>query len=355
MGGPLWSSYISATHPMSPDTGLMPPLIQQSPPTPETTPPKASHDLSPSRAPRDPSLRTGSFETAREHLTSDGEDVSIDSTSLHLARQKWRRDAENMRLKSIGLGLGLESDDEEKFTSTELYRRNIPANSTALKTSCQGVREEADRNNAAAEDPQALENLPPQVMTRIGPQTSTRPMPKSGTTGEGAGSPTLRSLSLRQRLEKAHRYPSPSVEKFAEEIEWPLDEEFDLEARLREIDNRRFSQTSATSTVVEAMVIDTSPQRKQTLRHTGKVSNFKSKSPRVSPSNPSFVIVDNLALQQLPHDSRNPDRRRRRTIATDVSEGAASSPVRARPNAVPVITPLHNLHGSAEFTHPLHS
>jgi hypothetical protein len=131
------------------------------------------------------------------------------------------------------------------------------------------------------------------------------------------------------------------VEKFAEEIDWPLGEELDLDARLREVDNRRFSQLSASSSVVEAMVIDTKPRRRQTLRHTGKVSDFKSDGSRVSSSNSSLTISDSLLRRRLPRSSCSPDKGRRRSVATDASGSAASTRAKGQPGGVPVNISLH--------------
>lgn len=339
MNDPALTSYLAVASRVGPDDEVITPLVQQSPPTPETTPPRATNAIDPSLAPRDPSLRTGSFETAREHPSSDGEETSIDSPSLHPARQKWLRNSGKVRPQSIGLGLGLESDDEEKPTSTRTALNHSPE-TDRLKPSS-GLRQRAkieiESNEAGLEDEHLADNFLQQKMIRTRPRMSTHPRPRSEKIGEGAGSPVIRSQSLRQRLEKAQHHPSPSMENFAEKIDWPLsDEELDLNAKLREVDNRRFSQISATSTIVEAMVIDNKPRRKQTLRHTGKVSDFRSESPQVSPSNSSLMMLDSMARRRLPRHSYSPDRWRRRSVATDVSGNAATALAKAQQDVIPV-------------------
>lgn len=339
MDDPALTNYLAVASRVSPEDEVNTPLVQQSPPTPETTPPRATNAIDSSLAPRDPSLRTGSFETAREHPSSDGEETSINSPSLHPARQRWLKNPGKAKLKSIGLGLGLESDDEEKPTSARTALNQSPE-TDELKPSSgprQRLRVEDESNDAGLKDEHSADIFLQQKMIRTRPRMSTHPRPRSGKIGEGAGSPVIRSQSLRQRLEKAQHHPSPSMENFAEKIDWPLDdEELDLDAKLREVDNRRFSQISATSTVVEAMVIDNTPRRKQTLRHTGKVSDFKSGSPQANTSNSSVIMLDSKSRRRLPRHSYSPDRGRRRSVATDVSGNAASALTKAQHGVIPV-------------------
>ena len=352
MDGPPISDYASVAQQNSSDTQLTTPLVHQSPPTPDTTPPRASHAASLPLAPRDPSLRTGSFETAREHPLSDGDHTSIDSSSLHPARQKWLKNPGNVMGKSVGfgLGLGLELEEEENTASTRSNLRNMPKAKPLMSANelRQATRVGTELNDAVLEEGSLVGIQLQPKLTRTRARTSTHPKPSSGMMGEDAESPVVRSQSLRQRLEKAQRHPSPSTEKFAEEIEWPLDDDgLDLDAKLREIDNRRFSQISATSTVVEAMVIDAKPRRKQTLRHTGKVSDFKSESPRTNPSNSGSIMLDHLSRRRLPRHSISPDRGRRRTVATDASGSTAATLERTQESGILVISPFSNDHFEA--------
>lgn len=339
MNGPALANYLSVSNKTGLDNDLITPLVQQSPPTPETTPPRIPRALGPSPAPRDLSLRTGSFETAREN-PSDGDETSIDSPSLHPARQKWLRNSGKLGLKSVGLGLGLESDDDdEKPTSIRVTPRSSPKAKNVAPSSGprQSARIEDESNNTGLEDEHSGRIRLEQKMIRTRPRISTQPRSRSEKIDESAGSPVVRSHSLRQRLERSQHHPSPSMEKFAAEIDWPLkEEELDLEAKLREVDSRRFSQISATSTVVEAMVIDSKPRRKQTLRHTGKVSDFKSESPRVSPSNSSLMMSDNLSRRRFPRNPCSPDRRRRQSVATDTSGNAAFILAKVQQGVIPV-------------------
>lgn len=340
--GSASASYVAVANQISSDHDVVTPRVQQSPPTPETTPPRTAHTLGLPLALRDPSVRTDSFKTARENASSDGDDIPVPFLSVRPARDKWRRTSMEARPKRIGLGLGLESDDEENPISRSTPTNSLKNSDSASVRRLQQKAGKRDENNeaAVAGESSGSSSLQHNMMA-TGPRISEQTTPRSEDNGEGAGSPVLRSQSLRQRVQKAQRNRSPSVEKFAEEIDWPLGEELDLDARLREVDNRRFSQLSASSSVVEAMVIDTKPRRRQTLRHTGKVSDFKSDGSRVSSSNSSLTISDSLLRRRLPRSSCSPDKGRRRSVATDASGSAASTRAKGQPGGVPVNISLH--------------
>lgn len=341
INGPALAEYLSGANKPDTDNDVITPLVQQSPPTPETTPPRIIRALGPSQVPRDPSLRTGSFETAREHPSSDGDETSAASPSLHPARQKWLRSSGQVRPKDVGLGLGLESDgDDGQPASTGSTPRNSPKAKILAPSSGprQSARIESQSTNVGLEDEQPGKVYLQPKLSRPRPRTSPQLMLRSDKIDAGAGSPVAGSQSLRQRLDRSQHHPSASMEKFAADIDWPLeDEELDIEAKLREVDSRRFSQISGTSTVVEAMVIDSKPRRKQTLRHTGKVPDFKAESPRISPSSSSLIMSDNLSRRRFPRNPYSPDRGRRRSVATDASGSSASILAKAQPGVIQVV------------------
>lgn len=341
--GPALNNYLSGAQKIGTDKESITPLVQQSPPTPETTPPRIPPSLAPSQAPRDPSLRTGSFETAREHPSSDGEETSLGSPAVRPTRQKWLRNSARVGSKGVGLGLGLglESDgSDETPILTKFAPRNSPKAKTLLPSSRSryGAKVEVESNDTRLEGEQPGKVYVQPKMARTRPRVSAQIMPRSEMIDEGAGSPLVGPQSLRQRLGRSQHHTSASIEKFATEIDWPFtDEELEFEAKLHEVDSRRFSQISATSTVVEAMVIDSKPRRKQTLRHIGKVSDFKSESPRVSPSDSSLISSDNLSRRRFSRTPYSPDRGRRRSVATDTSGSAASMLATVQRGAINVI------------------
>lgn len=338
--GPALANYLSGSNRNGTGNDFITPVRQQSLPTPKTTPPRISRALVPSQALRDPSLRTGSFETARENPSSDGDETPIGSPLSHSVQQNGLSSSGKAVPKDVGLGLTLElSGDDEKpaLTGTTPKSSPIADNLAPSSRPQQSARIEADNNDTGLEDeqPEKLSVQPKVGRTR--PRVSTQPMPRPEKADKGVGSPVAGSQSLRQRLGRSQHHPSVSMEKFAAEIDWPLnDGELDLEARLREMDSRRFSQISGTSTVVEAMVIDSKPRRKQTLRHIGKVSDFRSESPRVSLSSSNLITSDNLSRRRLPRNPSSPDRARRRSVATDTSGSAASMLAKAQQGGVHV-------------------
>lgn len=340
--GPALAHYLSEANKIGTDNDSITPLVQQSPPTPETTPPRIPRGLSPPQAPRDPSLRTGSFETAREHPSSDGEENSLGSPSLHSTRQKWLRNSGRAGSKGVGLGLDLELDSSvEKPLSTKGTPRNSPKARNLAPSSRprQGAKAEAESNDIGLEGEQPGKVYVQPKISRTRPRVSAQFMSRSEMIDEDAGPPIFGSQSLRQRLGRSQHRISASMEKFAAEIDWPFeDEELELEAKLHEVDSRRFSQISATSTIVEAIVIDSKPRRKQTLRHIGKVSDFKSESPRVSPSDSSLIMSDHLSRRRFPRNPYSPDRGRRRSVATDTSGTSASMLAKAQQGVIHVIT-----------------
>lgn len=346
--GPALDNYLSGANKIVTGNDSITPLVQQSPPTPETTPPRITPSLAPFQAARDPSLRTGSFETAREHPSSDGEETSHGSPTLRPPQQQWLQYSGRVGSKGVGLGLGLESDgDNDKRISTKFASKNSPKIRTSAPSSRprQGAKIGVDSYETGVESEQPGKTYKQPKVTRTRPRVSTQMMPRSEMIDEGAGSPLVGSQSLRQRLGRSQHHTSASVEQFAAEIDWPfIDEELEFEAKLRDVDSRRFSQISATSTVVEAMVIDSKPRRKQTLRHIGKVFDLKSESPRVSPSDSNSIMPDNLSRRRFSRNPYSPDRGRRRSVATDASGSAASVLAKVQQGIINVIAIFQRTH-----------
>lgn len=321
------------------ENGKVTPIIQRSLPTPEKTPPRVHggiHALAPPSASREPSLRTESFKTARENLSSDEESLEVTSPSLRPARQKWLRDT---KLREIGLGLGLESEDEDP-TPTETTSKHAHKMYNLEAFNASSPVEGNDSDGVAVKDgDHGLGHI--NVRRKRLPnrqRISSHPLPRSPKLGEDYPSLLARSLSLRQRVERGQQIISASTERFAQQIEWPLKEEdIDIDAKLREVDNKRFSQISTTSTVVEAMVIAKPPQRRQTLRHTGKISGLNSEISQANHSNRSSMISTSSTRRRLPRSAITPDREQRRSTATDASGSMTSSLAKVRQDSVPVI------------------
>lgn len=260
-------------------SGITTPILKRSPPTPETTPPKVDqhtyvdHETSDLRL---PSTHTESFETARENQTSDEDIDQPNSPSLRPARQKWLQRAGHTRPKSIGLGLGLELEDVET-TPTEVAIKS-PSNNEEL-ISFDGIwhgatpEMEAVRGGADLTYRSELKRRLPK-RSHISDQLLETPLVAEASTPSSA----THSLGLGQGVNQDRQSPPhASTKEYAERIRWPFqDDHFDIGRKLRENDDRRFSQISGTSTTVEAAIYSTPPSRRKTLRHSSKFTDLNS-------------------------------------------------------------------------------
>lgn len=323
--------------------GMSTPTLQHRPLTPETTPPRLYNVVRPLDPPltsRDPSLRTESFETARETLSTDGSPV-MESTLMFPARRSWLKQAEQAKSRDFRLGLDLESEDDDP-TPTDIKPKhslkkydfnNGNTAWSAEKGTANGLGIKTRDDDIASGDLRLKKLRNRQRMHAL-------PLPRGLKTDEETVSLVPRALSLRQRVEKCQQNLSPSTERFAEQIDWPLKgETIDIDNKLREVDLRRLSLASASSTVVEAMVFDTPPQRRKTLRHTGKIPATNSDNAQAGHSNRSSLISTSSVRRRLPRNSWTPEREReqRRSDATDASGSVNSIVSRVRQATVPVI------------------
>lgn len=321
--------------------GISTPTLQHRPLTPETTPPRLNNVVRPLDLPltsRDPSLRTESFETARETLSPDGSLV-MESPLMLPARRSWLKQAEQAKSRDFGLGMDLESEDDDptptdkkpKYSLKKYDFNNGNTAWSAGKGTANGMGIKTGDDDIVGGDLR-LKKL------RNRQRMLTLPLPLGLKTDEETVSLVPRALSLRQRVEKCQQNLSPSTERFAEQIDWPLRAEtIDIDNKLREVDLRRFSQASASSTVVEAMVFDTPPQRRKTLRHTGKIPATNSDNAQSGHSNRSSLISTSSVRRRLPRNSWTPEREQRRSDATDASRSVNSIVSKVRQAAVPVI------------------
>ena len=332
--------------PSSESTGSTP-LVRQSPPTPESTPPRKIHRTRPiptvtsSNNPSD--NRTDSFTTAKENLSSDDEGPRTDSPSLNPSRQKWLRSTGFAKHKDVGLGLGLESEDGES-TAKEMTPRQSP------KTSPKHQDFVTFDGSWGAEVDDALDSVSEKHQGLAKPVASKQRLQKRRriVSQPAQDSPNLcqdndtslkRSLSLRERVEQSRRSPpNASVERFAEQINWPLkDDVFDLDTDLRDMSDKRASQISTTSTIVEVMVVKSPPRRRQTLRHTGKMIDLNSAESPTPQSNHDSLLSQDHSIRRRLRKSKSPDQELRKSFASDTPESASPSIAKRRQDFAPVI------------------
>ena len=323
------------------------PLVRQSPPTPESTPPRKIHRIRPiptvtsSTNPSD--NRTDSFTTAKENQSSDDEGPRADSPSLNPSRQKWLKSTGFAKHKDVGLGLGLESEDEES-TAKEMTPRHSP------KTSPKHQDFVTFDGSWGAEVDDALDSVSEkhQGLAKSGASKQrlqkrrrivSQPAQDSPTIGQDTDTSVKRSLSLRERVEQSRRSPpNASMERFAEQINWPLnDDVLELDTDLRDISDKRASQVSTTSTIVEVMVVKSPPRRRQTLRHTGKMIDLSSaESPTPQSNRDSLTSQEHIVRRRL-RKCKSPDQELRKSFASDTPESASPSIAKRRQDFAPVI------------------
>ncbi|TGO82975.1 hypothetical protein BPOR_0724g00030 [Botrytis porri] len=273
------------------------PTIQKSPPTPDVTPPRAMPPLAfrPALAnSRYPSSRTDSFRTAREILYSSDED----ETSTVRPRIPSANPSEAAVLqiprKEIGLGLGLESDNEGSATpkakELSLLEQEFSGFDGEWATS-QGEISEVER--------EWDDNLMRNVVVRKRRERNAS-FDEGGANDEVGEdhliSPTeatkiVRRLPLQEDFE-SRRLEEDKVEPTSKGGTWPRVRKDTTESPALS-DTRRFSTMSGrstTSTVVEAFVVDVPPSRMRTLRHTKKqigLRDFSSTESTISSATPS--------------------------------------------------------------------
>ena len=350
------------------------PLVADSPPTPENTPPRqadkfprtdpsfASRNVSDgsTRASRDAlESRTDSFRTARENLSSDDESYSLDSPSLHPSRQKWLQDAGLTQVRDVGLGLGLESEDDEPPTPKE---PTIPERKGGDFVTFDGVWknntpyevEDADSQVTALADSDGKDRR--KVLEIMGEAQVDSP-----TLGREAQALSKREPRIRQRPDKRRR--NASRERKAEGRERAQaarpskDDAHKLDnshAELQEVNEKRISQASTTSTIVEAMVIESAPlQRRQTLRHTGKMLQLDALYDQQHHSNQSSSQPDDHSLKHQLRSAKNADEALRERFTSEIAQSKTHKSILAKPEGSSVVVipdRRSSLQSSAEST-----
>ncbi|KAL9017763.1 MAG: hypothetical protein Q9185_004920 [Variospora sp. 1 TL-2023] len=326
----------------SASTGFTTPVLKGSPPTPETTPPKLhqrTHVLAESSISRLPSTRAESFETARENLTTDEESSQPESPSLRPSRQQWLRSVGHVRPKSIGLGLGLESVEDGEQTPTNIAPTTISPQDEEL-VYFDGAWNDATPELDAVRDGADLAyraELRKRLLKR--PRISDQLLETPFVMQKGGPSSITRSPSLQERVDQNRQTPPrPSTEDFAEKIQWPRqDDRFGAEERLRQMDNRRISQISTTSTTVEAVILSTSPKRRRTLRHSSKYTDLNSASEQ---SERRISTTVDHGHRRLSKHARSPDDGQRASLASGTyGDGHVSSSRKKLDSSRPTTAP----------------
>ncbi|KAF2186486.1 hypothetical protein K469DRAFT_571890 [Zopfia rhizophila CBS 207.26] len=288
---------------MSKKSSLSTPINQRSPPTPDPSPPRTTESMTlPDRPPvlAYPSSRAESFKTAREDQNSSDGGDSRSNTPL--------ADRLSTVEEDRGLGLAFERDDGDVTPTNRIENASMNVNVNAV-----------NKNDEERKDLLDVEKIPDRewdtnLMRNVTVRRKRNPKPQHknldvlDTATPTTGSTPRRSSSLRERVEPSKNSPqTPSYENFAQSIGWPTEVNTILNEHIRDVDPKRLSGSSMTSTVVEAMVIVTPPQRRRTLRHTGRNLAYRrdgdssTDHSSVSYSNRNSLTSEDIPLHRLVH------------------------------------------------------
>ena len=309
------------------ESPIVTPINQRSPPTPETTPPRTTESL----AVNYPSSHADSFTTAREQLwSSDDEDrdhyLSLDGTPMQsftdlndhkiLDRPLLGREAEAGGWKSVSPGP----------VAAKLERR---------------LRRKKGQNNVALYEEEDVDHIPDRewdtnlmrnVTIRRGRQigvNTTSPTQELRVRTPTTPKALEKEVDLREGFGNSQDSPkTPDMHSFAEAIGWNSEVDDKLQFHLQGGEMKRLSDISSASTVVEAVVVATPPQRQRTLRHVSRNLSLREsaeQSPVDGQKRDSFNS-DDSPLHRLRHKRLSiPERRNRGSVEFDLSTEGASS------------------------------
>ncbi|KAF2488288.1 hypothetical protein BU16DRAFT_229887 [Lophium mytilinum] len=303
------------------------PINQRSPPTPDPSPPRTTESLGslerPPLFPYPSSSRAESFKTAKEEQSTAGDSRShlpIGNTWEHQYNER----SAFVDQDESGLGLAFEYEDGDSTPTARKPSSDYVADKKPYEGEEQGRGFDDIPNREW--DTNLMRNVTVRRKRRATSPPKQQRLDAIDTTSTGTGSTVRRTSSLRERVESSKESPhTPSMERFAQDIGWPTEVNHALNSHLRESESRRHSGMSVSSTVVEAVVIVTPPQRRQTLRHTGKNlvrradgTSSTERSP-ISQSNRNSLNSDDLPLHRLVHrKSRIPERKHMLNGESDV-------------------------------------
>ncbi|KAM7199251.1 hypothetical protein V8F20_005853 [Naviculisporaceae sp. PSN 640] len=318
------------------------PTNQQSPPTPNLTPDRTPPGPSTRPARPRPTVndripskvtiesRTESFRTAPEiPYSSDDDDgrstlrpkLSSAKTSQSTVRQIVSGEGKS-RSQAVGLGLGLESNPGEDLTPRTAREFNTFDGEWGTPTGGSGSEVEEEWDN----------NLGRNVVVKKRRPGNKINGNKDEVIDEMAVTPTnatkaLRSMSLQ---ESPIVYPSPR-RVVSDRV--PAQPAPSASASSINTDTRRssvLSTRSTVSTVVEAILVETAPQRRKTLRHVRKQPTLRESGSEYSPSSsaPTWASVSESApIESTRRRQSNPKLREapRESYASNITTNSISS------------------------------
>ena len=342
-------------------SGVVTPINQRSPPTPDITPPQFDPFLKTppflGTQPSFSSTKAESFRTAREDISSDDELEGQLPAPESMSHSSWKRAAPIMKSDRSNLGPsplghldntaptrpdgsdsaqnGVEVfQNQDKLADNILYRDyNVGTSLQIDDSELQAPDTHELTNSSSPLNHDLLENDNEVGNVSLSDETNL-PTPTQSV-DDGQETPPLsyfprRGQSLRDRLEESKKIESrPSTEKFADEIGWSRS------TKVR-TNSWRLSGVSTTSTV-EAIVVDTEPKRKPTLRHQWRNSSLRSASSPVANSNRSSLLSNPDSPHRLVHKKARLTNQNRWSMGSEASRSlSVSSSTAAQPRA-PII------------------
>ena len=280
------------------------PINQQSPPTPDATPPAtAALGISlrdqPSRITSSPYSRAESFKTAREEQSSsEGEERERNDEAHIRGDQQGEVKPVCSTGQDTGLGLEFERDDD---SSTPTQR----------KIRILRLEEETDRSQANGRVLADMDAIPDRewdtnLMRNVTVRRKKRLQMDPNKVEEDEARIAARSIVPKlvngsSEDEDASEPQTPSQEQFGQVIALPKTQPLDEHSK-------RLSNSSHTSTILEAIVIATPPPRRRTLRHVSRNLSLRSSdggslvdvSP-ITSSNRTSLTSEELSKRRLSH------------------------------------------------------
>lgn len=314
------------------DIRIVTPPLQLSPPTPDITPPGATSlkQKTGTHPPGQPSMssRAESFKTAQEAFSSDDEAEALNRPGHSLWSSRQRLSPPN---KSPANGLRTRPDASPV---TPTPKKQGVVERVASFDSFDGEwidNREAESATSPSEPKHNPRGCRPNQNDKVVPPVA------GGANAKHLEASLAREKSLRERVQESQNAPvSRSAEKFGEDIGWhPTTHNTHLS---EQPDSRRLSGSSTTSTV-QAMIVDSPPQRRRTLRHMGKKSCLRSACSPTPESNRMSLVSSTESPHRLVHKAARITDQHRWSVTSilSVSTSVASSELQQQPEVIPVV------------------
>ncbi|KAL1858653.1 hypothetical protein Plec18167_003473 [Paecilomyces lecythidis] len=278
------------------------------------------------------SSRAESFKTAPEGF-SDEETRRGNLSSQSLLRMSEEDPLPEKVIGKIESGPPSESTSGKATTSTLKHSRHVEYVSSFESFDGDWV----NRREAGSATSHESQKRNDQRGRRPNGNLTPRKLENGGIDAKALAVSLSREKGLRDRVRETRDVPvSRSIERFGEDIGWSSTEE---PAYINErVHSWRMSSASTTSTV-EALVIDSPPRVKPTLRHTEKRSSLRSASSPMPKSNRTSITSTADSQHRLVHKAARITNRHRWSTASDLSVpvSVSSNVTQQKPQVIPVV------------------